>query len=68
VVSIALTLAGTRRLRNDGCGRNGSLAWFPEREDEYSSVLKGEMGFRIADAEFTAGPGWYMLKPQRVRS
>jgi uncharacterized cupin superfamily protein len=39
-----------------------------EREDEYSSVLKGEMGFRIADAEFTAGPGWYMLKPQRVRS
>jgi hypothetical protein len=39
-----------------------------EREDEYSSVLKGEMGFPIADAEFTARPGWYMLKPQRVRS
>jgi hypothetical protein len=34
----------------------------------YSSVLKGEMGFRIADAEVAAGPGWYMLKPQRVRS
>jgi hypothetical protein len=39
-----------------------------EREDEYSSVLKGEMGFRIADAEFTAGPDGYMLKPQRVHS
>jgi quercetin dioxygenase-like cupin family protein len=37
-----------------------------EREDEYSYVLEGEVGFRIGDAEFTAGPGCYVLKPRGV--
>jgi hypothetical protein len=52
-----------------GRGMEARLLLLKERQVlPYSSVLKGEMGFRIADAEVAAGPGWYMLKPQRVRS
>jgi quercetin dioxygenase-like cupin family protein len=35
-----------------------------EREGEYSYALEGEVGFPIGDAERTAGPGCYVLKPR----
>jgi quercetin dioxygenase-like cupin family protein len=34
------------------------------REDEYSIVLDGEMGFRSGDKEVVLGPGGYILKPR----
>ncbi len=36
------------------------------REDEFSYVLEGEIGVRIGDQEFTAGPGSYVYKPRGV--
>ncbi len=33
-------------------------------EDEYSYVLSGRIGARIADEEFTAGPGSWIVKPR----
>jgi mannose-6-phosphate isomerase-like protein (cupin superfamily) len=35
-------------------------------EDEFSLVLEGEIGVRIGDDEFVAGPGTYVLKPRGV--
>ncbi|MEU4674908.1 cupin domain-containing protein [Amycolatopsis sp. NPDC023774] len=35
------------------------------REDEYSIVLEGEMGFRSGDREAVLGPGGYITKPRR---
>lgn len=35
-------------------------------EDEYSHILEGQVGFRIGDEEFVAGPGSYVLKPRGV--
>ncbi|MEV7525180.1 cupin domain-containing protein [Streptomyces sp. NPDC091371] len=34
------------------------------REDEYSIVLEGEMGFRSGDREVVLGPGGYITKPR----
>jgi mannose-6-phosphate isomerase-like protein (cupin superfamily) len=34
------------------------------REDEYSIVLEGEIGFRSDDAETVLGPGGYIVKPR----
>ncbi|WP_377266964.1 cupin domain-containing protein [Peterkaempfera sp. SMS 1(5)a] len=34
------------------------------REDEYSIVLEGEIGFRSDDAETVLGPGGYIIKPR----
>ncbi|MEV6769251.1 cupin domain-containing protein [Nocardia sp. NPDC051030] len=34
------------------------------REDEYSLVLEGEIGFRSDDDETVLGPGGYVLKPR----
>lgn len=34
------------------------------REDEYSLVLEGEIGFRSDDAETVLGPGGYIIKPR----
>ncbi|MEW2527362.1 cupin domain-containing protein [Streptomyces sp. NPDC047071] len=34
------------------------------REDEYSIVLEGEIGFRSDDAETVIGPGGYIIKPR----
>ncbi|MFI5613960.1 cupin domain-containing protein [Amycolatopsis sp. NPDC051903] len=34
------------------------------REDEYSIVLEGEMGFRSGDREAVLGPGGYITKPR----
>ncbi len=36
------------------------------REDEYSYVLEGEIGVRLGDQEFTAGPGTYVFKPRGI--
>ncbi len=36
------------------------------REDEYSFVIEGEVGIRLGDREFTAGPGDYVVKPMGV--
>lgn len=35
-------------------------------EDEFSYVLEGEIGIRIGDEEFVAGPGTYVLKPRGI--
>jgi quercetin dioxygenase-like cupin family protein len=34
------------------------------REDEYSIVIEGEIGFRSGDKEVTLGPGGYITKPR----
>ncbi|MFI6043828.1 cupin domain-containing protein [Nocardia sp. NPDC051321] len=34
------------------------------REDEYSIVLEGDIGFRSDDAEAVVGPGGYVIKPR----
>jgi quercetin dioxygenase-like cupin family protein len=34
------------------------------REDEYSIVLEGEIGFRSEDQEVVLGPGGYVVKPR----
>jgi quercetin dioxygenase-like cupin family protein len=34
------------------------------REDEYSAVLEGEIGFRSEDDEVVLGPGGYIVKPR----
>jgi quercetin dioxygenase-like cupin family protein len=34
------------------------------REDEYSIVLQGEIGFRSGDREVVLGPGGYITKPR----
>ncbi len=34
------------------------------REDEYSIVLEGEIGFRSGDREAVLGPGGYITKPR----
>lgn len=34
------------------------------REDEYSIVLEGRIGFRSDDAEAVVGPGGYVIKPR----
>jgi len=34
------------------------------REDEYSIVLEGEIGFRSGDQEVVLGPGGYITKPR----
>ncbi len=43
-------------------------AWVPPhihtREDEYSIVLEGEIGFRSGDREVTLGSGGYITKPR----
>ena len=35
-------------------------------EDEYSYVLSGEIGVRIGDCDYVAGPGSYVFKPRNV--
>src|SRR5579863_8612840 len=35
------------------------------REDEYSIVTEGEIGFRSGDSEVVLGPGGYITKPRR---
>ena len=35
-------------------------------EDEYSYVLRGEVGFQVGDDVFTAGPGQLVAKPRDV--
>lgn len=47
----------------------GALAAPPHthvREDEYSYVIEGEVGFLIGDQEFHASQGSYVLKPRGV--
>jgi len=34
------------------------------REDEFSIVLEGEIGFRSEDTEIVLGPGGYIVKPR----
>jgi quercetin dioxygenase-like cupin family protein len=34
------------------------------REDEYSIVLEGQIGFRSDDSEAVLGPGGYIIKPR----
>jgi mannose-6-phosphate isomerase-like protein (cupin superfamily) len=36
------------------------------REDELSYVLSGEIGVRIGDRDYTAGPGSYVFKPRGI--
>ena len=36
------------------------------REDEYSYVLRGQIGVRIADRDYVAGPGSYVYKPRNI--
>ena len=35
------------------------------REDEFSIVLEGDIGFRSEDSEVVLGPGGYIVKPRR---
>ena len=37
-----------------------------EREDEYSYVLEGEVGFQVGDEVFTARPGQLVAKPRGI--
>ena len=37
-----------------------------EREDEYSYVLEGEVGFEVGDDLFSAGPGQLVAKPRGI--
>ncbi|HEX6584098.1 MAG TPA: cupin domain-containing protein [Thermoleophilaceae bacterium] len=37
-----------------------------EREDEYSYVLEGEVGFQVGDEVFTAEPGQLVAKPRGI--
>ena len=41
-----------------------TAAHMHSREDEYSIVLEGEIGFRSDDAETVLGPGGYIIKPR----
>ena len=36
------------------------------REDELSYVVSGEIGVRIGDTDYTAGPGSYVFKPRGI--
>jgi mannose-6-phosphate isomerase-like protein (cupin superfamily) len=36
------------------------------REDEFSFVIEGEIGVRIGERVFSAGPGEYVVKPRGV--
>ncbi|HEX8102342.1 MAG TPA: cupin domain-containing protein [Solirubrobacteraceae bacterium] len=36
------------------------------KEDELSYVISGEVGVRIGDRNFTAGPGSYVFKPRGI--
>jgi quercetin dioxygenase-like cupin family protein len=36
------------------------------REDEFSYVLSGEIGVRIGDRDYLAGPGSYVFKPRNI--
>jgi quercetin dioxygenase-like cupin family protein len=36
------------------------------KEDELSYVLSGEIGVRIGDTDYTAGPGSYVFKPRGI--
>ena len=36
------------------------------REDELSYVLRGEIGVRIGDRDYVAGPGSYVFKPRNI--
>jgi hypothetical protein len=36
------------------------------REDELSYVVSGEIGVRIGDRDYVAGPGSYVLKPRGI--
>ena len=36
------------------------------KEDELSYVLRGEIGVRIGDRDYVAGPGSYVFKPRNV--
>ena len=36
------------------------------REDEFSYVLSGEIGVRIGDRDYVAGPGSYVFKPRNI--
>src|SRR5919197_5144130 len=35
------------------------------REDELSYVVRGEIGVRIGDRDYVAGPGGYVFKPRK---
>ncbi len=37
-----------------------------EREDEYSFVLEGRVGFQLGDESLVAGPGELVFKPRRI--
>jgi quercetin dioxygenase-like cupin family protein len=36
------------------------------REDELSYVVRGEIGVRIGDRDYVAGPGSYVFKPRNI--
>ncbi len=46
--------------------RGSTLRHTHAREDEYTYVIEGEIGFEIGGEEFTAGPGHLVLKPRGV--
>ncbi len=37
------------------------------REDEISCIVEGEVGVRVGDSEFLAGPGTWVFKPRGVQ-
>jgi hypothetical protein len=47
-----------------------ALVWphVHEQNDEFSYVLEGDIGVRIGEQEFTAGPGSYVLKPRGIHT
>jgi quercetin dioxygenase-like cupin family protein len=71
--------AGARMLHRDGAGTGVALLQHPikprglaspvhthAKEDEYSFIVAGDVGFQIGDEEFVAGPGAFVSKPRGI--
>src|SRR5712664_4265256 len=46
--------------------KGASMRHTHSKEDEYTFVLEGRIGFQIGDEEFTADPGTLVLKPRGI--
>lgn len=46
--------------------KGASMRHTHSKEDEYTFVLEGRIGFQIGDEEFTADPGTLVLKPSGI--
>ena len=46
--------------------KGASLRHTHSKEDEYTFILEGRIGFQVGDVEFTADPGTLVLKPRGI--